>query len=88
MSVPVTQRRRYRGRTRATMQSALRHLQNLVSQSDKAAGSCQLVPPLQRRNVLPAGLLLNVDIAQLQVCILILQRNLATLGVVPSCLDI
>lgn len=88
MAVSVNLRRRYRGRTRSTMKSALRHLTNLVNQSTKATGECAVRPPADRPNTSPSGLLLTGDVAMLRTAIAVLNRNLATLGPVPTCTNV
>lgn len=88
MATLVNQRRRYRGRTRSTMQSAVRHLTNLVTASNLAGNRCVPLLPADRRNVSPPGLLVNVDVFALNAAILVLKRCLQTVGPAPTCLSV
>jgi len=53
----VGNRKRYRGRVRAELQSIKRHLDNLVRDSKQARTRCMLVPAIQAGGVYPSGLL-------------------------------
>lgn len=88
MAVNDQAKRRYRGRTRASMRSAVRHLSNLLNQSKVARTRCLLVPPAQAGNAYPSALI-NANIEnQIQGMInslnaLLVQQK----GFGPTCLS-
>lgn len=86
MATAALTRKRYRGRTRAAMQSARRHLNNLIAQHLKAATACSFIEdPAEALTISPSGLL-DTNSAQLMGAMVIQLSNLLKLkGVTPTC---
>jgi hypothetical protein len=80
--------KRYRGRTRSTIRSAGRHLQNLINQSKAASVRCLLIPAIDAGNAYPTSLLDGNVQASLQSTVALLANLLSQKrSAGPTCLS-